>query len=694
VTIFRDTTVYLEAPGDINNPPGTYAQMAAYWYPQLADKWLKNIADYYTITNEQGGNDRASYENLVAYEREVMKLANADGFKVCILNLATGSPEDFSLWADVCAPFILEAWAAGNIYGRHVYSDGELVDSNGTITSGNASRPIEELAYLQSQGGNGGLAIGECGLQGGYAPADATFFTEMTTYENALQDYPDIIGIAMWNLGNWQSSGTNWQGLTDDFAIYMNANPTPKWEPGDTPPPPSEETFEQQAWRESVEEQIARGIPLNPDAGLQQAIFNDDLVPVHREIFTVHDDIGYTVQAGEHLTGAVPRRVYVYQPGQSIYYFEEPDDEPEPADFYLTHWPASTTTITQGFGDNPQDYADYGLPGHNGIDIYSPLFAPFYAAKSGRVAWVSDQKPDGGASAYGWHVRIDHDRYRAIYAHAEPNPPVQVGQIVSGGDVIAHSGNTGNSTGPHLHFELRRLDGAGDPGWPWGIIDPTPYLMPLIDGPPPQPGTVNVLSFMFADPEAWRVVRQPSGAQEDIQDMDLGGGAWVRRKNDNGEWWKADTQFAYLIHDTSPAPGSQGIDRLYTLYKNNIPGAPKNPISMNVGQTWTESGSHLVQFRARADCGYLEENSGHASNTCKLTRYEQNGYVFNAYGQNLHVDEAIWLQTGVETQVYAKKDGRVIGWCGWSSPWGSSEIVELYFNRGVMTEEPPRYCSW
>ena len=44
--------------------------------------WSQNPADYYQITNEQGGNDWQSYGNLVDYEREVMRLANADGFKV------------------------------------------------------------------------------------------------------------------------------------------------------------------------------------------------------------------------------------------------------------------------------------------------------------------------------------------------------------------------------------------------------------------------------------------------------------------------------------------------------------------------------------------------------------------------------------------------------------------------------------
>ena len=127
---------------------------------------MENPADYYTLTNEQGGNDPEAYRNLIAYERELMRLANADGFKVCVLNLAGGSPGDLTLWQEEIAPFIKEAWAADNIYGRHVYG-GNLVDAGGHVLSGQPSRPIEESSWLNSQGHHGGLAITECGLDGG-----------------------------------------------------------------------------------------------------------------------------------------------------------------------------------------------------------------------------------------------------------------------------------------------------------------------------------------------------------------------------------------------------------------------------------------------------------------------------------------------------------------------------------------------
>jgi hypothetical protein len=239
VTIFRDTTVYLEAPGDINskNPDVTWKQYAEYWYPSLRTKWGLNDADYYTITNEQGGNDPAAIANVVAYEREMVRLMNADGFKACVLNLAGGSPGDFVTWQELIAPFIVEAWAAGNIYGRHTYG-GDLVDAGGHILSGNPSRPVEEIAWLNAQGHSGGLAITECGLDGGFGFAGVDRFTaQMTGYERELRHYDDIIGICMWNLGNWQASDASWSAAIPTLVEYMNANPTAAWVPGDVDPP-------------------------------------------------------------------------------------------------------------------------------------------------------------------------------------------------------------------------------------------------------------------------------------------------------------------------------------------------------------------------------------------------------------------------------------------------------------------------
>lgn len=135
--------------------------------------------------------------------------------------------------------------------------------------------------------------------------------------------------------------------------------------------------------------------------------------------------------------------------------------------------------ITQRFGENPAAYAPFGLPGHEGIDIAAPLYSPYYAVADGVVIWASDQRRSGGPSAYGWHVIIDHGNgYTTLYAHGEEALPVGVGEPVRAGDVVAYSGNTGNSSGPHLHLTLK-LAGAQLDGWPPGYLDPWPYLEPM-----------------------------------------------------------------------------------------------------------------------------------------------------------------------------------------------------------------------
>jgi len=88
--------------------------------------------------------------------------------------------------------------------------------------------------------------------------------------------------------------------------------------------------------------------------------------------------------------------------------------------------------------------------GHLGIDIAAAGGAPIYASDSGVVvyaAWI------GGG--YGNMVMIDHGNgFHTLYAH-NSSLIVRCGQGVSKGQVIAYAGSTGNSTGPHLHFEIR-----------------------------------------------------------------------------------------------------------------------------------------------------------------------------------------------------------------------------------------------
>jgi murein DD-endopeptidase MepM/ murein hydrolase activator NlpD len=661
--------------------------MAFYWYPKLKTMWLQNPADYYTITNEQGSNDPQSLQNVVNYEREVMKLANADGFKVCVLNLSTGSPGDFDMWTDICAPFIVEAWNAGNTYGRHVYGGegGDLVDTAGEILPGNPQRPIEELSYLLSLDiveRVGGVFLTEVGIDAGLDYAgDVRYVEQQTGYEAALRPYPDVVAVCSWTLGRWVNEGNaNMQTALPYLTAYNHANLTPRWEPYEM----NQLTLKEFLWEESVKEQIARGIPLNPNAALQKEIYKDGLVAVHRERSPSYDDESYTIQAGEDLSGIIPRRVYVWQPGVPVWWFDDPQVSDPPEEFEFTHWPATSHQITQRFGENPEAYERWGLPGHDGVDIAASFGDPIYAAASGKVYRV-ERDPSSGN--YGVHVRVEHrDNYKTIYAHLSSIPAsIHTGLDVGGnGQIIGFAGNSGYSFGVHLHFGMKHP--PGDPGWPYNLIDPWPFLAPLHQSPPPPSTGIDMLSFMRAHPTAWRVVRHSSGAQEDFRDYDYGDGRWVMVKNSKGEWWHTDGTYIYLIEDTSPGPTSDGQERCYKVH----PGRWCKE-RMAIGETFNDGG-HTVQFYTTHNCEPHSENSGVASNNTTVQRLEQN-YTFNGFGQNITLDEVLFVKGNTETQIFARHQGKALGRVGWSSPWGGSEIVELYFDRGVLAQPPQKCCA-
>ena len=96
-----------------------------------------------------------------------------------------------------------------------------------------------------------------------------------------------------------------------------------------------------------------------------------------------------------------------------------------------------------------------------GIDIALPIDNHVIATRAGVVKFV------GGDPwvSYGYHIKIDHgDGWETTYAHLNNFVEgVTSGTFVNQGDVIGFSGNTGNSTGPHLHFETRLWGEAQDP---------------------------------------------------------------------------------------------------------------------------------------------------------------------------------------------------------------------------------------
>jgi murein DD-endopeptidase MepM/ murein hydrolase activator NlpD len=87
---------------------------------------------------------------------------------------------------------------------------------------------------------------------------------------------------------------------------------------------------------------------------------------------------------------------------------------------------------------------------HDGIDIPAPVGSPIVASDDGVVFYS-----DNGIRGYGNMIVILHgDEIFTVYAHNDKNL-VEKGDKVSKGDLIAYVGNTGRSTGPHLHFEIR-----------------------------------------------------------------------------------------------------------------------------------------------------------------------------------------------------------------------------------------------
>lgn len=129
--------------------------------------------------------------------------------------------------------------------------------------------------------------------------------------------------------------------------------------------------------------------------------------------------------------------------------------------------------LTQSFGVNAAAYARYGLAGHNGIDVGCPSGTPLLAPEAGYVLEVSSDPMGYGLTVYllgtsEWGYRYGHAS--ALLVHQ--------GQEVPRGHVLALSGTSGNSTGPHLHLGTRPPNPDWGNGY-GGYADPTPRLAAL-----------------------------------------------------------------------------------------------------------------------------------------------------------------------------------------------------------------------
>lgn len=123
----------------------------------------------------------------------------------------------------------------------------------------------------------------------------------------------------------------------------------------------------------------------------------------------------------------------------------------------LFQWPARRFRFTSGFGMRNDPFTGEWRM-HSGIDLANVVGTPILAARSGRVAHV-----DRAAGNYGGLVIIEHaNGFQTLYAHLD-SVTVRTGQRVVTGEVIGRMGNTGRSTGSHLHFSVIRNRQFVDP---------------------------------------------------------------------------------------------------------------------------------------------------------------------------------------------------------------------------------------
>jgi len=150
---------------------------------------------------------------------------------------------------------------------------------------------------------------------------------------------------------------------------------------------------------------------------------------------------------------------------------------------YPFPWKGGPFRLTQGPNGR---FSHFGPKGRYAMDIAMPEGTPIIAARGGRVVKVENDQSGRGSNPSGNFVRILHaDGTMGVYLHLmRGSVVVAEGQQVALGQALAKSGNTGNSTGPHLHFVVQRNVGLALESIPFQFDRPIGGLPDFTAGNP------------------------------------------------------------------------------------------------------------------------------------------------------------------------------------------------------------------
>ena len=173
---------------------------------------------------------------------------------------------------------------------------------------------------------------------------------------------------------------------------------------------------------------------------------------------TQNEEAAYQAQLTERQEAREQLLREVQDIESELQFILDPDSIPEKGTAVFA-WPLTNVRITQYFG-----YTQFALSGayngnaHNGIDLGAPTGTTLYAALSGIVRNIGNTDEVPGCYSWGKWILIDHPNgLSTLYSHLSHIGVVN-GQKVNTGDVIGYVGNTGYSTGPHLHFTVYITD--------------------------------------------------------------------------------------------------------------------------------------------------------------------------------------------------------------------------------------------
>jgi len=147
----------------------------------------------------------------------------------------------------------------------------------------------------------------------------------------------------------------------------------------------------------------------------------------------------------------------------------------------VLRWPLASVYVTQQFGKTVDAKRLYASGTHNGIDLRAGTGTPVLAAESGTITGTGDTDLVCRGASYGKWILIDHGNgLSTLYAHLSLVKAAK-GQATAIGEIIGYSGQTGYSTGPHLHFTVYATQGLRIDEYAFRSCSGVKVTLPLAD---------------------------------------------------------------------------------------------------------------------------------------------------------------------------------------------------------------------